>query len=335
MEYKDLLLDFFDRNLKINMSINEINKVFHNIIPIFNLPEIEKYDNKINYGLNEKYCIERKLSGVHVITFIRYNNGDIIITCVSDKNKEFFTLDKIKDELKIAYLQSLYKGRDIVLDGNICIIEDNKYENWNKIKTEIIKKNTTIAYPKYICYDILLLEEFQGIKQSMNYDIRYRNLKQFMSIVNKKFNTITYIFAAPYNQSNFNLLKTTYLDSDKWDGLIFRKFTPYKTNIKLIEYNPFNIGIAEVKKVETAIQKIITKDNETKEDIYIKNLVVYFNNIDIHISTGISDNQKKVWYQNKDLIIGKQISFKYMLDSNNQIINTKLVSVFDTKKIQK
>ena len=64
----------------------------------------------------------------------------------------------------------MYYGTDIVLDGEVCIVDFNGKEDWNKIVSEAKRKNYTIYNPKYICFDILTVQEFFGFKQSKDSD---------------------------------------------------------------------------------------------------------------------------------------------------------------------
>ena len=53
-EYEKLLFDFFDRNMKIGMAVTQLNKVFGNVIHVYEVPLAQTYDEKniINMVLN-------------------------------------------------------------------------------------------------------------------------------------------------------------------------------------------------------------------------------------------------------------------------------------------
>lgn len=232
--YKELLYDIFDRNLKIGMNIKQINKALDNIIPTFDvaLACIYEEQKKEKYDLNT-YLIQRKMNGVRLVIIITYNKEKNIgeIKSYSRTGKEFTTCKKIEDELIKYYNKSKYFGQDIVFDGECCLVDGEGKEDWNAIVSQIKRKNYIMERPKYTIFDFLSLDEFSGIKDSHDYNWRRDKMMRLFFGFNgeQQFKYLDIIFSTSYTEDHFKLMMERYVINNKWQGLIFRKNTNYKS----------------------------------------------------------------------------------------------------------
>jgi DNA ligase-1 len=328
-KYEDLLYDIFDRKLNIGMGITQINKALGNIIPVFDVALAATFDEskKARYGL-ENYIIEPKFNGLRLITIITYNDGNIEIKSYSRKGKEFTTCKNINDELLEYYKQSKYFGKNIVFDGEVCIIDPDGKENWNRAVSEAKKKNYTMVNPKYFIFDFLSLDEFSGITQSRNYSFRrdqmFRNFFGLDSM--KKFKYLNITFATQYSQEKFDKLCKEYVETDLWEGLILRKDVSYKSgrSTDLIKFKLFKDAEYRVLDVEITEKPMLNAEGKMELTKCVGALTFKLENNSIcKVGTGMSDEQRLEWYYNPSLIIGKQIMVKYkektkMLNADNE-----------------
>jgi DNA ligase-1 len=328
-KYEDLLYDIFDRKLNIGMGITQSNKALGNIIPVFDVALAATFDEskKARYGL-ENYIIEPKFNGLRLITIITYNDGNIEIKSYSRKGKEFTTCKNINDELLEYYKQSKYFGKDIVFDGEVCIIDPDGKENWNRAVSEAKKKNYTMVNPKYFIFDFLSLDEFSGITVSRNYSFRrdqmFRNFFGLDSM--KKFKYLNITFATQYSQEKFDKLCKEYVETDLWEGLILRKDVSYKSgrSTDLIKFKLFKDAEYRVLDVEITEKPMLNDEGKMELTKCVGALTFKLENNSIcKVGTGMSDEQRLEWYYNPSLIIGKQIQVKYkektkMLNADNE-----------------
>jgi DNA ligase-1 len=311
------------------MGITQINKALGNIIPVFDVALAATFDEskKAKYGL-ENYIIEPKFNGLRLITIITYNDGNIEIKSYSRKGKEFTTCKNINDELLEYYKQSKYFGKNIVFDGEVCIIDPDGKENWNRAVSEAKKKNYTMVNPKYFIFDFLSLDEFSGITQSRNYSFRrdqmFRNFFGLDSM--KKFKYLNITFATQYSQEKFDRLCKDYVETDLWEGLILRKDVSYKSgrSTDLIKFKLFKDAEYRVLDVEITEKPMLNAEGKMELTKCVGALTFKLENNSIcKVGTGISDEQRLEWYYNPSLIIGKQILVKYkektkMLNADNE-----------------
>ncbi len=114
----------FGRNLKARCDSKLINRVIPGLIPTFDVALATKYEDyaKRFDPSSYKWMWSRKLDGVRVI--MRIENGTV--KYFSRQGKEFFTLGNVTD----AIAQHSIMNENIVLDGELCIVDANGDENF-------------------------------------------------------------------------------------------------------------------------------------------------------------------------------------------------------------
>ena len=322
-KHEELLYNFFDRNLKIGMGVTQINKALGNIIPVFDVALASTFDpqKKAKYGLNN-YIIEQKCNGVRLITIITHdkNTGKTEIKSYSRKGKEFTTCQRINDELLHYYKESKFYGQNVVFDGEACIVNKDGKEDWNNIVSEIKRKDYTMEHPKYIIFDFLSLDEFTGLKKSHDYTFRRdQMIRNFFGFKMEKFNYLSIIFATPYSEEKVDRLTKDFVESEKWEGLIFRKNASYKPSrtTDLIKFKLFKDAEYRVIDVELT-EKPMLIDGKMVPTTCVGALKIQLENGSIcGVGTGLSDEQRIQWMKNPNEIIGKQIQVKYKEQTKN------------------
>ena len=213
-EYKDLILMILDKDLKVWISEKIINTVYEWLIPEFNVSlatELSKV-NKFKIDSSNKYFCSRKMDWVRVICLIDENSNAKFF---SRAWNEFLTLDKIKQEIKEKQI------KNIVLDWEVCIVDENWNENFQLVVWEIKKKDYTIENPIYKLFDILSINDFFWNYSNKTTSKRYEELTEFVK--NKDFKYIEQLEQKllssedELNEENKNAL------SNNWEWLILRK----------------------------------------------------------------------------------------------------------------
>lgn len=321
-EYEDILLNFFDRNMKIGVAVTQLNKAFGNVIHVYEVPLAQTYDEKKHdkYNLND-YVIQRKMDGVRVTTFIQYNkkNDSIFVKTMSRNGKEYTTLEKVTDELTNLYKQSPFYGTNTVIDGEVCLVDEDGKEDWNGIVSEVRRKDYTVENPRYVMFDILTEDEFFGIRQSMNYNVRYSNLKKFLAN-SKDAKYLTVVFSVPYTNENFERLKVMYVDNEKWEGFIFRKNCPFKAgrSTDLLKYKLFKDAEFVVTGTINGEKLMLNSKGVMENMNTCAALTIEYKGHPCQVGSGLSDEQRRLWFEHPEEIIGKVINVKYKQESHNQ-----------------
>lgn len=323
--HRELLYDIFDRNLKIGMAVKQINKALGNIIPQFDVALAATYDEewKDKYGLSN-YLIQRKCNGCRLVIILQFNKATnkVEAKAFSRKGIEFTTCDKVKEELIKYYNQSKYFGQDVVFDGECCLVDKDGKEDWNGIISEIKRKNFTMQNPKYIIFDFLTLDEFSGLKASHDYMWRRdKMLRLFFGFNEKqKFDYLDVIFTVPYTEEGKEKLIKQYVETDKWEGLIFRKNTSYKSGRSkdLIKFKLFRDAEYRVIDVEKTEKPMLNAEGKMEMVKCVGSLVFNLEDGTVcKVGSGLSDEQRIEFYNNPSEIIGKQIQVKYKERTKN------------------
>ena len=328
-KYENLLYDFFDRNLNIGMAVKQINKALGNIIPTFDVALAATYDEskKDKYNL-DKYIIERKMNGLRLITIITHDKKTNFteIKSYSRKGKEFTTCSKINNELMEYYLKSKYFGQNVVFDGEVCIVDSTGKEDWNRAVSEAKKKNYTMHNPKYVIFDFLTLDEFSGLTISHDYTFRRdQMIRNFFGVNQKKFNYLDIIFATKYSDDKFQRLVHDFVETEKWEGLIFRKDCSYKPgrSTDLLKFKLFKDAEFIVEDI-TVTTKPMLVNGVMEQTECMGAVVITYKGNKVQVGSGWTDEQRLEFFKNPNKIIGKQIQVKYKDETIN---NDKTVSL--------
>ena len=310
-KYDSLIDNFFNKNLELNLNIKQINKVY-NFIEENPVALAERYIDQ-DYS---DYFIQRKLDGVRVLTYILYNKStqSISILFKSRSNKEYHTLDNLKEEILYLYKNSSFYGENILLDGEVCIFHNNK-EDWNSIVSEIKRKDHIIENPKYILFDLLLEEEYKLNNKSRIYSERYDSLKDFL----KNSEKLELIEQYSYSKSQFDSLVDKYLKSNLWEGLILRKNSIYESgrNKSIIKYKLFQDQEYQVESLLYGEKHILINGVRKKVKL-VKALQIIHKSQKVQVGSGLSDAQRIHFYNHPEDILNKYILVQYKQESKNE-----------------
>jgi DNA ligase-1 len=311
-KFRETILNIIDKDLKIGININQINKIFPDLINIFSVALADKYDSKLIK--NDKWFISRKLDGVRCICIIKNH----IPTFFSRQGKEFFSLNVLKNEFEKLNINN------IVFDGEIAVIhqttENNFIEDFTGIMKEIRKKDHTIQNPKYFIFDTMTIDEFYSGISVRTFSQRLLNKIDIQS----KF--IEYLSQYEYNEEIFLQMQKD-VNELKWEGLILRKDTIYKgkRSKDILKVKTFHDDEFLVKNIEC--NTIRQYDQNIGNYINIKTLgavVIDYKGFEVSVGSGFSMDQRNEFYKNPEKIIGQYITVQYFEETIDKKGNLSL-----------
>lgn len=311
-EYEDLIYNIIDRNLKVRIDTKLINRVWPQLIPEFNVALAETYEDDMDIDFSKDfYFSSRKCDGVRLITKIQKTKNNIEM--YSRQGKVFTTLSVLKEEL----LKTIPEI-DIVLDGELCIIDKDGNEDFQSIMKEVRNKNHTIENPVFMVFDILWIDEFEKEYSDTPFSKR---LEWLMSVIPKDSNFIK-ILPQTLIKSNDELeeMKNIALKLG-WEGLIIRKAgSPYegKRSKNLLKVKSFIDAEYEVKDVEFGNIRYINSNGNEVESEMLSNIIIEHKGNDVRVGSGFSIEQRLYYEDHPDEIIGKIITVKYFEETINQ-----------------
>ena len=306
--YKDLIWNIIDRNLKTRSTTSMINKVYPGLIPTFDVALANAYNEKTaeKVDWNDGWYVSRKLDGVRCITIIDHNGEP---TFFSRAGKPFLTLDSLKPSIKKLGLTNM------VLDGEICMTDSDGNEDFQGIIKEIKKKDHTIKTPKYFVFDILTSLEFDSKKSESTFGERLSTLRAYIMNGDE---FLTYLQQSPGSDSILELMMEESKNGG-WEGLMLRKNTTYqgKRSNDILKVKKFFDDEYTVVDLENAVNRVIV-DGKEVEEMMLKNVIVEHKGNRVQVGSGFSHEQKRLYFEHPELILGKTITVQYFEETTDQ-----------------
>jgi len=312
-EYEDLIWKIIDRDMKCRVSTSLINKVFPNTIPVFKVALADNYKPGIANFEEEMWLCSRKLDGVRCLAIID-EDGDIKF--YSRGGNEFLTLDNVKKDLKKLNLSS------VVLDGELCIVDEDGNEDFQSVMKEINRKNHTIDNPLFQIFDFLTLDEFNSQEGEVELGMRLTFLRAALSSDTYKGKPIQHLKVLEQllieDSDSFQVMFDQ-ASENGWEGLMLRKNVGYvgKRSKDLLKVKKFYDEEYKVIGCESGPVRYI-KDGKEVEEEMLSNIVIEHKGNRVGVGSGFSIDQRKEFHKEHNKILGKTVTIQYFEESRNK-----------------
>ena len=305
------LEEVFTKSYKCGITSSSVNKAIPDLIPTFSCQLAHPYEKHAD-KVKSAFYLTQKLDGHRTIVRI---NGEKI-TFRTRKGHEIFGLDEIERELRVLFPK--LSGFDIVLDGEITVIDESVEDVFGET-SKIIRKDGSKTGLKFHIFDVVTHEEFvRGVSESP-----YSDRRHDMDIVSEVF----------FGESVFSSILPVLYHGDDINEIA--KWSNWATN-NGHEGIMLNIGSGLYKTKRTSdllkVKKFHSCDGIVK-DMYegtgkyvgmLGGVVVTFENQLANIGSGFTDNERKIYWDNPELIINKVCEYQYFEKTENQNGGTDL-----------
>jgi len=280
-EYKELIYNIFDRNLKTRFTDSLVNKVVPGLVPTFDCVLANSYDDrpdKVDFGTQE-WLSSRKLDGIRCLIVV---DEDGTVIPFSRNGKPILTIEKVVDDIKKLDVC------EVVFDGELCIVDEDGNEQFQGVVSQFGRKDHQILSPRYKIFDMIPLEEFRN----------QRGLTKFSDRILALEDEFLYI---GYDGDCLDIVKQTKVTSKKhleelrdkaknegWEGIMIRLDTGYKG-----------------KRTNDLLKCKKFFDAE-----YVVN--------DIEVGPFFSLEQRRQYRDNPDLIVNKEITVCYFEETKDK-----------------
>ena len=315
-QYEELIYNIIDRNLKTRSTASMINKVVPGLIPGFDVALAATYDEKTKKKVDldtDDWYLSRKLDGVRCLAFFD-NFGTV--TFKSRSGKPFDTLGNVAKELEELKLYN------VVMDGEICIVDENGDEDFQSIIKEIKRKDHTIKNPLFQIFDMISLEDFENKTSREKLSERLDNLQM----------SIDHIYTPMVPPTYFRVLEQDLLTSwdmfeskmdhavqSGWEGLMLRKDDKYqgKRSTDILKVKKFYDEEYIVVDVENSPNRVIVDGLEV-EEMMLKNVIIEHKGNRVQVGSGFTIDERRNYFENPNKILGKTITVQYFEETTNQ-----------------
>jgi len=315
-----ILDGILQRNLKVGVSLDNFNDAM-------GLKSIKKYEVALAdkfFDLKPKdqdavvtggeYMASQKLDGCRCT--IHYNPDNQEVKFISRQGKEFTTLSNlipaVRELLRFATVK-------MVLDGEVCIVDDEGNENFLGLMSEVTRKNHTIERPVYKWFDMLTLDEFEGRTESKPFVDRYDEMVETYYQLNQ--DTYDQIQLLPQmhisSWDEFDQWRKE-VDENGWEGFMLRKNVPYKSGRSkdLLKVKKFQD--AEYVVEDVVMGKVTYNEGGVKEYDAASSLVITHKGNKVYVGSGLSKEQRLRWYEHPEEVIGKTITVQYFEETQDK-----------------
>ena len=311
-ELKDLFYLILERNLKVRASVKLINKALPGLIPTFNVALANKYDEKTKKKVdfvNDTWFVSRKLDGVRCLVVVD-DKGKA--RSYARSGKQFHTLSLVEKELEDLGV------KNIVYDGEMCIVNENGDEDFQDIMKEIARKDHTINNGLFQIFDFIPYRMFaKGYGESGTLSQRIFALQNLL--LGKDLKNIDFLEQIPVTSFE-ELDKLTQTATKKgWEGLMIRKNVPYqgKRSNDILKVKTFYDSEYTVIDTFFGPLRYIKEGAEVEEEMLSGVAVEHKGNI-VRVGSGFTIDQRKHLFKNPQDILGKTITVQYFEESKNQ-----------------
>ena len=312
-EYEDLIWKIIDRDMKCRVSTSLINKVFPKTIPVFKVALADTYKPGMVDFENEMWMCSRKLDGVRCLAIID-KDGDIKF--YSRGGNEFLTLDNVKKDLKKLDLRS------VVLEGELCIVDEDGNEDFQSVMKEINRKNHTIDNPLLQIFDFLTIKEFNYQEGTTDLGERLTYIRAGLSGSSYKGKAIQHLKVLEQlwvrDTDSFQIMFDQATEKG-WEGLMLRKNCGYKgkRSKELLKVKKFYDAEYIVKSAEFGDMRYIKEGQEVEERM-LSNVIIEHRGNNVGVGSGFSIEERKLFFENPEDIVGKTITVQYFEESKNK-----------------
>ena len=312
-ESQEILYKIIDRNLKIGVSLDNFLDVIGEKETKFEVALAENL-NKVK-GVNPidgTYFISRKLDGVRCICYINKRPDHVAIQFVSRQGKTFTTLDNLAAH--VSYFMRCVPDGNWVLDGEICVMDENGNENFHGLMKEVTRKNHTIENPRYNVFDILTLDEFEGKVTSRPFSERNDMLRRLQD---PNYTEVSVLDQERVTSQDVLDRWVATAKENGWEGCMLRKDAPYKRGrskdlLKIKGMQDAEYVVVGVETGKATYNEGGHKEFDVASALYIK----HKDNI-VKVGSGLSKEQRLRWFDHPEEIIGKTITVQYFEETQD------------------
>ena len=311
-ELKYLLYLIIDRNLKIRVSSKLINKAQPNLIPEFNVALANRYDEKTKKKVDlerDVWYVSRKLDGVRCLVVVDEKGK---AKSFSRAGKQFHTLSLVEKEIESLGV------KNVVFDGEMCIVNDEGDEDFQSVMKEIKRKNHTIENGLFQVFDYITYEDFtRGNSSNKTFSERLSILQSLLS--NKDLMHISFLEQTPVLSFHELTALSSTAASKGWEGLMLRKNDLYKgkRSNDILKVKTFHD--AEYKVIDTFFGpfRYVKEGIEVEEEMLSGVAIEHKGNV-VRVGSGFTIDERKQLFENPQDILGKVITVQYFEESQNQ-----------------
>ncbi|HAU85130.1 MAG TPA: hypothetical protein DCW90_06405 [Lachnospiraceae bacterium] len=301
-KYSELVKGIFLKDLKIGVSATTINKVWKGLVPKFEVQLAKKYSD-VKLEPEELVFVTEKLDGIRCVAI----KSDNEVKFFTRQGKEIFGLNDIcRDLVEIM-------GDKMVYDGELLAINENELNSG-----DLYRKTTSIVNSKsedkkgviFHVFDMLSLEDFQmGCSTNLYADRKMMLNLQIMMMDPEWVSAVPVLYWGTDHSKIPEILAQ--VESQDKEGIMVNRNMPYECKRTK--------SLLKVKTMNTCDLEVIGyKEGTGRNKGRLGSLVVSYKNNQVDVGSGFSDDQRGIYWEQRESLIGRVIEVQYFEESSNE-----------------
>ena len=309
-DIEELIHLILDRNLKIRASEKLINRACDNLIPTFDVALANTYDEKTAKKVNlrdQTWMVSRKLDGVRCLVVVDENGA---ATSFSRSGKQFETLRKVEEEIEALDI------RNVVFDGEMCSVDAEGNEDFQRMMKEIRRKDHTVENGLYQAFDMIDLADFQS---GVSEDTLLTRLSRLQDTIPEDAKFLSVLYQERVQDDDH--LQKWRQDSQNagWEGLMLRLDTTYKgkRSKDVLKVKTMHDAEYRVKDAAYGPFRYVQDGKEIEEEMLSAVMIEHKGN-QVRVGSGFTIEQRQHLLKHPEDILNKVITVQYFEESQNQ-----------------
>jgi len=323
--YHPTLLAFCDGNLKIGLTIKEMNKHFDPpLCPLFepalakDFAKEQKHFQK-SLAAGSSYWLSRKMNGVRLLAVADPEAKAPVFKARSRLGHTYTAVPELDTALQ-NHVDPQY-----ILDGELCVMNQDGQEDFLGAVSLFKRKSKTTTRFVFHMFDCLTWPEFTGQVQSPPLVERLRRLETVTLRVcqaDPRFQVLPMTRLDRNNCDQQLAAAQQEADAKGWEGVMARRDAPYAPGR--------SSDLLKIKKFMDAEFTVVGAQNTTKNTLVngrmeptcmLGSVLIKYQGCDVWVGSGFSDAQRLEWQvdaSGKSPLEGQVITVKYFLPSTNK-----------------
>jgi DNA ligase-1 len=295
-----LFNDIVCKDVQLGIDAKTINKVIPGLIPEFNVQLSNKYFDKPEVVEGKEFVLTTKIDGSRIIAM--KDNGKV----------SFWTRQGQKYEGLVDLEKELLECSDdnFVFDGEIVAIDtdlENTYKNTMKLsRTKDLEKHGL----KMLVFDYMDIANFKAQKCPVMYSTRRAQLSAIFDLNSfKYFELLPMLYKGTDTSKIIEILNEQTAKGE--EGIMINIYAaPY-------EFKRTN-NLLKVKKFQDTELKVIGFEEGTNKLVgTLGAFICEYKDNTVKVGSGLSDDDRAYFWNNKDKILNKYITVKYFETSRD------------------